>query len=86
MHPGWVDTPALPIAMPDFYKKFKTELRTCEQGADTIVWLACKPKEELKTGEFYFDRKVAEKHLCVAFTSHSKKDVDSLFAQASTLS
>jgi len=30
MHPGWVDTPALPIAMPDFYKKFKTELRTCD--------------------------------------------------------
>lgn len=47
MHPGWVDTPALPIAMPDFYKKFKNELRTCDQGADTIVWLACKPKGEL---------------------------------------
>jgi dehydrogenase/reductase SDR family protein 12 len=26
--------------MPDFYNKMKDKLRTVEQGADTIVWLA----------------------------------------------
>ena len=26
--------------MPDFYEKMKTRLRTTEEGADTIIWLA----------------------------------------------
>lgn len=26
--------------MPEFYEKMKTRLRTVEEGADTIVWLA----------------------------------------------
>ena len=26
--------------MPDFYNRMKDKLRTVEQGADTIVWLA----------------------------------------------
>ena len=40
MHPGWADTPALRSAMPDFHAKMKDKLRTVEQGADTVVWLA----------------------------------------------
>lgn len=27
MHPGWVDTPAVKEAMPDFYKKLKDDLK-----------------------------------------------------------
>lgn len=27
-------------AMPDFYRSMKERLRTPEQGADTVVWLA----------------------------------------------
>ena len=26
--------------MPDFYEKMKNKLRTVDQGADTIIWLA----------------------------------------------
>ena len=41
MHPGWVDTPILPVAMPEFYKRYKNDLRKCIDGSDTIVWLQC---------------------------------------------
>jgi dehydrogenase/reductase SDR family protein 12 len=27
MHPGWVDTPSVRIAMPDFYEKMKDKLK-----------------------------------------------------------
>uniref|UniRef100_A0A3Q3CD95 Dehydrogenase/reductase 12-like a n=1 Tax=Haplochromis burtoni TaxID=8153 RepID=A0A3Q3CD95_HAPBU len=40
MHPGWVDTPAVANAMPDFHQSMKDSLRTPEQGADTVVWLS----------------------------------------------
>ena len=40
MHPGWADTPAVRAAMPEFHAKMKDKLRTVEQGADTVVWLA----------------------------------------------
>ena len=40
MHPGWADTPAVRSAMPDFHAKMKDKLRSVEQGADTVVWLA----------------------------------------------
>lgn len=32
--------PAVQSSMPQFYEKMKTRLRTVEEGADTIVWLA----------------------------------------------
>ena len=28
------------MSMPDFHAKMKTRLRTVEEGADTIIWLA----------------------------------------------
>lgn len=40
MHPGWADTPAVRTAMPDFHRRMASRLRSQEQGADTIVWLA----------------------------------------------
>jgi NAD(P)-dependent dehydrogenase (short-subunit alcohol dehydrogenase family) len=40
MHPGWVDTPGLEHSLPRFYKLMKPALRSPEEGADTIVWLA----------------------------------------------
>ena len=40
MHPGWADTPAVRTSMPGFYNAMKNKLRTAEEGADTIVWLA----------------------------------------------
>lgn len=43
MHPGWVDTPALREAMPDFHKKFENSLKDEDEGADTIVYLSTMP-------------------------------------------
>jgi dehydrogenase/reductase SDR family member 12 len=39
MHPGWVDTPGLTSGLPSF-ARLGPLLRTAEQGADTVVWLA----------------------------------------------
>lgn len=47
------------------------KLRTSEEGADTIVWLALQPKEKLVSGAFYFDREQAPKHLAFAGTASS---------------
>lgn len=45
MHPGWVDTPALREAMPDFYQKMKDDLKDAPDGADTINYLAIAPSK-----------------------------------------
>lgn len=75
MHPGWANTEALRNSMPDFHKKFESSLRTAEQGADTIVWLAsCDGKEILENGGFYLDRSVNSKHLFLGGTGYSDKD------------
>ena len=39
MHPGWADTPGIKL-IPTFQRVMRPLLRTPEQGADTIVWLA----------------------------------------------
>jgi NAD(P)-dependent dehydrogenase (short-subunit alcohol dehydrogenase family) len=40
MHPGWADTPGVETSLPGFYKVTRRFLRSPEEGADTIVWLA----------------------------------------------
>jgi dehydrogenase/reductase SDR family member 12 len=40
MHPGWADTPGASSSLPGFYRATRPALRTPEEGADTIVWLA----------------------------------------------
>lgn len=40
MHPGWADTEGVRTSLPGFSKSMASKLRTAEQGADTIVWLA----------------------------------------------
>lgn len=57
MHPGWVATPGVKKSLPGFYKLTKSILRTPEQGADTIVWLAAAREVADTTGEFWFDRR-----------------------------
>ena len=37
---GWTDTPGVEKSIPGFYNAMKSQLRTVEQGADTMVWLA----------------------------------------------
>lgn len=57
MHPGWVVTPGLEGALPGFTGFMNKRLRTSDQGADTIVWLAS-TKSPLLNGKLYFDRSV----------------------------
>ncbi|GAQ89175.1 NAD(P)-binding Rossmann-fold superfamily protein [Klebsormidium nitens] len=85
MHPGWVDTATLRHAMPAFYTRFRSRLRTAEQGADTILWLACVAKAMLVSGEFYFDRNIAAKHLTGAGTQYTPKQREKLFEKVTSI-
>jgi NAD(P)-dependent dehydrogenase (short-subunit alcohol dehydrogenase family)/carbon monoxide dehydrogenase subunit G len=58
MHPGWADTPGVSEALPGFYKVMKKWLRTAEQGADTITWLASATEAGKITGKFFLDREI----------------------------
>jgi dehydrogenase/reductase SDR family protein 12 len=64
MHPGWADTPGVRTSLPGFHRLMHPLLRTPEQGADTIVWLAAAPEAGEVTGKFWLDR---EPHLSAIF-------------------
>ncbi|KAK9111165.1 hypothetical protein Scep_018684 [Stephania cephalantha] len=78
MHPGWAETPGVAKSLPGLSKSLSGNLRTIEQGADTILWLALQPKEKLVSGAFYFDRAEAPKHLALAGTSKSHAAIESI--------
>lgn len=56
MHPGWADTPGVAESLPTFKRVTGPFLRTPQQGADTIVWLAADTHEVKPSGEFWLDR------------------------------
>ncbi|MFM7202681.1 MAG: SDR family NAD(P)-dependent oxidoreductase [Myxococcota bacterium] len=62
MHPGWADTPAVRTSIPTFWNITRSILRSSEQGADTVIWLAMKPGLENASGKFFFDRKPRRTH------------------------
>jgi dehydrogenase/reductase SDR family protein 12 len=77
MHPGWADTPGVRESLPGFHKLTRSVLRTPEQGADTIVWLAVAPEAAASTGKFWLDR---EPHLAAIFpgtagSEHQRKQL-----------
>jgi NAD(P)-dependent dehydrogenase (short-subunit alcohol dehydrogenase family) len=58
MHPGWADTPGVESSLPVFRSIVGPLLRTPEQGADTMVWLASDDGEPLRSnGGFWLDRR-----------------------------
>ena len=63
MHPGWVDTPGVVNALPEFYRVTKCLLRSPEQGADTITWLAAAKEAGKVSGKFWLDREQHPSHL-----------------------
>lgn len=63
MHPGWARTEGVADSLPTFNLVMKPFLRTPEQGADTIVWLAAADEPGKRTGRFWFDRKEAPTHM-----------------------
>uniref|UniRef100_A0A453SBK4 Dehydrogenase/reductase SDR family member 12 n=4 Tax=Aegilops tauschii subsp. strangulata TaxID=200361 RepID=A0A453SBK4_AEGTS len=78
MHPGWADTPGVSKSLPVLSEKLSGNLRSNEEGADTVVWLGLQPKEKLVPGTFYFDRAEAQKHLKFAGTAASHEKIGSI--------
>jgi dehydrogenase/reductase SDR family protein 12 len=63
MHPGWADTPGVQSSLPGFHKLTKTILRSPEEGADTIVWLAAATEAGKISGQLFLDREPRTTHL-----------------------
>uniref|UniRef100_A0A8B9GYH0 Dehydrogenase/reductase (SDR family) member 12 n=1 Tax=Astyanax mexicanus TaxID=7994 RepID=A0A8B9GYH0_ASTMX len=79
MHPGWADTPAVQTSMPDFHAKMKNKLRSEEQGADTVVWLAVSDVAlRQPSGLFFQDRKAVPTHLPLALSKSSPAEEEKL--------
>lgn len=57
LHPGWADTPGVAASLPTFRKLVGPLLRSPEQGADTLVWLAASDEAVDSTGGFWLDRR-----------------------------
>jgi len=57
MHPGWADTPGITTALPRFSRVMRPILRSPDEGADTIVWLATADRRLLGSGRFWHDRR-----------------------------
>jgi NAD(P)-dependent dehydrogenase (short-subunit alcohol dehydrogenase family) len=56
MHPGWADTRGVQESLPTFRKITRPILRTAQEGADTIVWLAGVDPIPAPSGSFWLDR------------------------------
>ncbi|GAB5452349.1 MAG: hypothetical protein Hals2KO_26770 [Halioglobus sp.] len=84
MHPGWADTPGVRSALPGFYKLTRQILRSPEEGADTIVWLAAATEAGEVSGEFWLDREPHPTHV-LPHTRESEKERASLLQQLETL-
>jgi dehydrogenase/reductase SDR family protein 12 len=78
VHPGWADTPGLSASLPRFAALARPLLRTPEQGADTIVWLAAAAAPGRCTGRLWHDRRVRPSHY-VARTRESPADRTALW-------
>ena len=62
MHPGWADTPGVASGLPAFHRAMRPLLRTPDQGADTVVWLASAEEALASTGSFWLDRRRRSEH------------------------
>jgi NAD(P)-dependent dehydrogenase (short-subunit alcohol dehydrogenase family) len=63
MHPGWADTPGVRDALPQFRALTRSILRSSEEGADTIVWMAAATEAASVSGKLFLDREVHTTHL-----------------------
>jgi NAD(P)-dependent dehydrogenase (short-subunit alcohol dehydrogenase family) len=63
MHPGWADTPGVRTALPQFRRLTQSVLRSAEEGADTIVWLAVATEAGKVSGKLFLDRQIRPVHL-----------------------
>ena len=85
MHPGWAATPGVDAGIPLFGKLMGPLLRTAEQGADTIVWLAAAEPPAETSGLFWHDRRPRSTHR-VARTRETAEEREVLWSQLAALS
>jgi dehydrogenase/reductase SDR family member 12 len=79
MHPGWAATGGVAASLPTFNTLMRPFLRTAEQGADTMVWLAAATEPAAaKSGELWFDREIVPKHF-LARTEETPEDQQRLW-------
>jgi len=62
MHPGWVDTPGVKSSLPRFHAVTGPLLRSPEEGADTIIWLAAAQEPARSSAGFWHDRRMRTTH------------------------
>nr|WP_275401489.1 SDR family NAD(P)-dependent oxidoreductase [Wenzhouxiangella limi] len=62
MHPGWVDTEGVRTSLPVFRRALQRVLRTPEQGADTVLWLAEQRPSPPSAGGIWLDRSLQPEH------------------------
>jgi NAD(P)-dependent dehydrogenase (short-subunit alcohol dehydrogenase family) len=79
MHPGWADTPSVQGSLPRFHRITERILRTPEEGADTVLWLAASERGARETGRFWFDRSARRTHF-LPWTRETPDDRDALLA------
>ncbi len=84
MHPGWADTPGVQTSLPRFRKLTGPLLRSADQGADTIVWLAGAPEPAARPGLFWHDRAPRPTHR-VPWTREPAADRRRLWAECARL-
>ena len=77
MHPGWADTGGVKASLPRFHAVTRALLRTADEGADTITWLAACPRVQGVSGQFWFDRQRARTHF-VPWTHEAPIDRNTL--------
>ena len=73
MHPGWADTPGVQSALPGFRRLTQRVLRSAEEGADTIFWLARASEAGLVSGKLFLDREPRTTHLQSATTESTEE-------------
>jgi NAD(P)-dependent dehydrogenase (short-subunit alcohol dehydrogenase family) len=78
VHPGWAKTEGVASSLPTFNTLLKPLLRTPQQGADTIVWLAAAEEPGRSSGGFWFDRSPAPTHFGSS-TVETEEDRQSLW-------
>ena len=73
----WTDSPGVETSLPTFHRLTRSILRTPEEGADTIVWLAA---TRPAAPAFWFDRAVAPEFV-LPWTRHDPAQEDVLLAR-----
>lgn len=72
MHPGWADTPGVQGALPKFRAITRTILRSPEEGADTIIWLARASEADQLSGKLFLDREPRTIYLSAKTREHEE--------------